>query len=52
MDNRIFTCTPIIRKFTIFSHGKTRFADRISLWKQFEIFRVTFVERNDTLAII
>lgn len=39
-------------KLTVLPHGKTSFAYRVSLRKQFGIFRVAFIQRDDAFAVI
>lgn len=46
------SCPAIIGKLTILPHGKSGFADRISLRKKLWIFGIAFIKRNDALAHI
>lgn len=42
----------VLCKFSVPMHGKTCFADRCAAWQSGRFFRISLVERNDTLSVV
>ena len=42
----------VLCKFSVPMHGKTCFADWRAAWQSGRIFRISLVERNDTLSVV